>query len=457
MLSTEALRVGYVVKRYPRFSETFIVREILAHEEAGLEVEIYALRPPNDGHFQDLIARVRGRVNYLYVPAEGQFPEPVAGANLLASHFWRALWQAKEEVPCLWSALGEFRLEQARMLYQAVQLAREVHCKQIHHLHAPFASEATTVASLGARLAGISYSFTARAKDIFHETVQQEDFRSKLRDAAGVITISDFHLQYLRETYGPLAAEVQRIYNGLDLEEFPYLSPHDRTPQILAVGRLVDKKGFADLIDACGILAKRGRKFSCRIVGSGPLQAKLQSRIDQLVLHDRVALVGSLPQGEVIKEMQRAAALAAPCIVSPDGDRDGLPNVIQEALALGTPVVSTDVTGIPEVVRHLDTGVQVPQRNPKALADALERLLENADLRVQLASAGRRLIEAEFDIRRNTARRREIFRSAVAHAIPPWLKPGVQEDPIRAVAEKVESESCAKVEDEPPLLLQEIG
>jgi glycosyltransferase involved in cell wall biosynthesis len=219
----------------------------------------------------------------------------------------------------------------------------------------------------------------------------------------------------------------------------------------------VDKKGFAYLIEACGMLARRGRKFSCRIVGAGPLQAKLQSQIDQLGLHDRVDLVGPLPQGEVIKEMRSAAVLAMPCIVSADGDRDGLPNVIQEALALGTPVVTTDVTGIPEVVRHMDTGVQVPQCDAKALAYAIEQLLENPDLGVQLASAGRRLIEAEFDIRRNTARRREIFRSAAARVTPPWLERTGAHDSNRAIVPVAPMESCATVADEPSALLQETG
>jgi len=412
MSFTEPLRVGYVVKRYPRFSETFIVREILAHEEAGLEVEIYSLRPPNDGHFQDLIARVRGRANYLYVPAEGQLPEHVAGTTLLASHFWKALWQGNAEVPGLWAALGEFHDEPARMVYQAVQLAREVYGKKIHHLHAPFASEAATVARLGARLAGITYSFTARAKDIFHESVCSDDLRRKLRDASGVVTISDFHLEYLRSTYGVLASQVQRIYNGLDLEEFPYRTPKDRPARILAVGRLVEKKGFAYLIEACGLLAQGGQDFACRIVGQGPLQSALADRIKELGLQERVRLSGPLPQGEVIKEMHAAAVLAVPCIVSNDGDRDGLPNVIQEALALGTPVVSTDVTGIPEIVRHMETGLQVPQRDSRALAEALDHVLGDPDMRVRLALAARRLIETDFDIRRNTARRRAIFRAA---------------------------------------------
>jgi glycosyltransferase involved in cell wall biosynthesis len=406
----EPLRVGFVVKRYPRYSETFIVREILAHEEAGVTIDIYALRAPNDGHFQDLLARVRARVNYLYLPADGLLPESLAAATLTGAHFWKALREASEVLPGLWAALDEVRDAQARDLYQALQLAREVRGKGIHHLHASFASEPATVARLAARLANVPYSFTARAKDIFHDSVQAEDLQRKLRDAAGVITISDYHLQYLRSTFGPLAADVQRIYNGLALDEFPYQAPQRRPPVIVAVGRLVEKKGFADLIEACALLAAGGRQFQCRIIGAGPLKAELLAQTDRLGLQARVVLLGPLPQSQVIQEIQQAALAAVPCVVSRDGDRDGLPNVIQEALALGTPVVSTDVTGIPEVVRDGETGLVVPQHDPPALAAAIERLLLDPGLRVRLASAGRRLMDAEFDIHRNTERRREIFR-----------------------------------------------
>jgi glycosyltransferase involved in cell wall biosynthesis len=415
----EPLRVGYVVKRYPRYSETFIVREILAHEQAGLAIEIFSLRPPNDGYFQDLITRVRGRVNYLYLPADGLLPESLAGATLTAAHFWKALQEASAVLPDLWAAVAEMRQEQARDVYQALQLAREVRQKNLQHLHAPFASDAATVARLGARLAGITYSFTARAKDIFHESVSGADLGRKLRDAAGVVTISDYHLDYLLATYGTLAAHVQRIYNGLDLEEFPYSPPAQRSPVILAVGRLVAKKGFDDLLEACALLAARQRPFHCRIIGGGPLKAALEAQIARLGLGAQVELVGPLPQGQVIKEMQKAALLAAPCIVGEDGDRDGLPNVIQEALALGTPVVSTDVTGIPEVVRDGETGLQVAQHDPASLSAAMERLLVDRDLRIRLATAGRRLIEAEFNIHRNTERRRAIFRAAVARGRGP--------------------------------------
>jgi glycosyltransferase involved in cell wall biosynthesis len=304
------------------------------------------------------------------------------------------------------------RDQDVRDIYQALTLAREARLKNLQHIHAPFASDAATVARLAARLAGITFSFTARAKDIFHESVRPEDLRAKLHDASGVVTISEYHLAYLRQTYGSLAAHVQRIYNGLDLEEFPFTSPYARPPLIVAVGRLVEKKGFGDLIDACALLAGRHHQFHCRIIGAGSLKADLQSQIERLGLRDRVELSGPLPQTEVVEEMQKAAVLAAPCIVGKDGDRDGLPNVIQEALALGTPVISTDVTGIPEVVRDGETGLQVPQHDPQALALAMERLLVDPELRVHLASSGRRLIEAEFDIHANAARRREIFMAA---------------------------------------------
>jgi glycosyltransferase involved in cell wall biosynthesis len=414
MPPSEPIRVGFVVKRYPRYSETFIVREILAHEEAGLPIDIFALRPPNDGHFQDLIARVRASVSYLYLPAEGLLAEDLAAATITVSYFWRALAEASSVLPGLYAALEAGRDEEPRHVYQAMLLAREVRQRGIRHLHAPFASDAATVARLAARFAGITYSFTARAKDIFHESVSQDNLRQKLRDASGVVTVSDYHLDYLRRTYGSLASHVQRVYNGLDLYEFPYEEPRDRPALIVGIGRLVEKKGFPDLIDACAFLARRGYTFSCRIIGNGPLKADLLAQIEHLRLQDQVELIGPRPQSEIIQEVQNAAVLAAPCIVCPDGDRDGLPNVIQEALALGTPVISTDVTGIPEVVRHEETGLLVPQHDPPALAAALERLLSDSDLRIELATRARRFMEAEFNIHHNTARRRAMFQAAVS-------------------------------------------
>lgn len=413
MLNPQRLRVGYVLKRYPRYSETFVVNEILAHEAAGLEVEIFALRPPCDTHFQNSISQVRASVNYVRLPSQGR---PSASLTSLsptpASYFWAELQETAKMLPDFWVKLALAQGEPARNVYQAAWLAQEVHRKGIQHLHAHFGTVATGVARLAAHFAGISYTFTAHAKDIFHESVEPEDLHRKLQEAAAVVTVSDFNRQYLQQTYGRAAAQVQRIYNGLDLGNFNYQSPVDRSPQIISVGRLVEKKGLDHLINACALLAERGCAFRCQIIGTGPLEKDLRSQIQELGLQNWVAIVGPRPQNEVFQQVQQAAVFAAPYVIGRDGNRDGLPTVLLEAMALGTPCVATDVTGIPEVIREGETGLLVPQRDPAALATALERLLTQPALREQLAQPARQLIEAEFDIHRNTASLRTLFHQA---------------------------------------------
>lgn len=391
------MRVGYVVKMYPRFSETFIVNEILAHEAAGLDLEIFSLRLPIDGRFHEALARVRGRVTYL------------SRRSPKSEELWHAISDMGETSDRGWEVLSEAKGESIRDLYQAILLAGKVRARGITHLHAHSATTATTVARLAGHFCDLPYSFTAHAKDIFHHEVNDDELRRKIGNAAAVVTVSDYNLRYLRERYGPVAARVQRVYNGLDLQRFTYSAPSDRPALVVAVGRLVGKKGFADLIDACAVLAYRGREFCCDIIGDGPLKADLQEQVRRLGLEARVRLRGSRPQGEVVERVRKAALLAAPCVVDTDGDRDGLPTVLLEAMALGTPCVSTGVTGIPEVLRDGETGIMVPQHDPITLAGTMERLLDDASLRVQLAAAARRLIEAEFDIQRTTSRMREIM------------------------------------------------
>ncbi|MGH2542367.1 MAG: glycosyltransferase family 4 protein [Ardenticatenaceae bacterium] len=397
MLSNESLRVGYVLKRYPRFSETFIVNEILAHEAAGLEIEIWALRPPTDTHFQDIVARVRAPVHYL------------RSYGVKVADFWSTLQEAAGSLPGFWPTLDVARGEEGRDVYQAVLLAQEARRRGISHLHAHFATAATTVTRLAAHFGGLPYTFTAHAKDIFHDGVAPQDLQRKLRDAKSVVTVSDYNVRYLRQRYGDSAVRVRRIYNGLDLERFPYRVPDRRRPRVVGVGRLVEKKGFAYLVEACAILARRGCSFECQIIGAGELEDELRSQIARVGLHERIRLTGPRPQSEIIRHIQEAAVLAAPCVIGSDGNRDGLPTVLLEAMALGTPCVSTDVTGIPEVLHDGETGLMVPQRDPIALAAALERLLRDSELRVRLASLARRQIEADFDIHSNAASLRALF------------------------------------------------
>ena len=401
MPSSEHLRVGYVVKRYPRYSETFIVNEILQHEEAGLPIEIFALRPVRETHFQDVLAAVRAPVTY--IPDRG-----VA----LATSLWEWINAARRGLPDFWAALDDLGDMEAEDLIQAIDLALRARERGVTHFHAHFGTVAATVTRLAAQFARIPYTLTLHAKDIYHVSVDPALMRKKLGDAARVITVSDYNQRYLAAAYDHAATQIIRIYNGLNLARFAFTSPNRTSRIILAVGRLVKKKGFDVLIDACELLRDRGVAFQCRIVGEGTERATLSARIEQLNLGARVRLVGPQPQAELIGIFREAAVLAAPCVIGADGDRDGLPTVLLEAMALGVPCVSTDVTGIPELVRDGDTGLCVPQRDPAALAAALQRLLDDADLRVDLATRARRLIEQDFDIRRNAARLREWFAAA---------------------------------------------
>lgn len=395
-------RVGYVVKRYPRFSETFIVNEILAHEAAGLPVDIFSLYPPNDTHFQDTLSLVKAPVTYL--TAEG----------VRALDFWSAIEGAANVVPAIWQSLEAARGQEARIVYQAARLAAAVRQRGITHLHAHFATMPAQVARLAARWAGITFSITAHAKDIYHDSVTTDALRALLRDASGVVTVSDYNARYLVDAIGVDASRLHRIYNGLDLDRFDVALRSDRRPTILAVGRFVPKKGFDVLLDACALLVRDGARFTCRLVGGGSEEGSLRARATALGLGQVVQFDGPLPQREVMAALREATVFAAPCVVAEDGDRDGLPTVLVEAMALGTPCVATDVVGIPELVRHRETGLLVPPQDAPALAVALRALLEGPALRLQLATDARALIEAAFDVRRNAALVRALFQAAPA-------------------------------------------
>ncbi len=386
-------RVGYVVKMYPRFSETFVVNEILAREAAGADVEIFSLRPPVDPRFHATLADVSAPVTWI----------PHGGRKV--ADLWALLAEGRRRLPGFGQALPELLAVEADAGAQAVELALAVQERGVTHLHAHFASVATTVARLASVCTGVPYSFTAHAKDIFHADVDRADLTRKLTGAHHVVTVSDFNADHLRAICGEAATRrLHRVYNGIDLDAFTFAAPKRRAPTVVAVGRLVEKKGFDVLLHACAVLAGTGRAVACDVVGGGPLESDLRALARRLGLDEVVRFHGPLPQGEVRDLVATGSVLAAPCVVGEDGNRDGLPTVLLEAMALGTPCVATPITGIPEVVRHDDTGLLVPERDPGALAAAVARLLDDEPLRVRLASRARALVEEAFDGRRQASR-----------------------------------------------------
>jgi len=230
---------------------------------------------------------------------------------------------------------------------------------------------------------------------------------------------------------GDEPSDIRRLYNGIDLTRFrPDPSVAREKNLILAVGRLVEKKGFDDLIQACAILADRGLDFCCEIIGKGPLKQALSDQIAELGVGEFVKLVGARPQDQVLQAYKRATVFALPCIVGSDGNRDGLPTVLLEAMATGLPPVSTDLTGIPEIIDHNVNGLVVPPSDVAALVNGLARLLYNPALRKRLGTAARQKVEHEFDVRQNVAQLQRWLAEPTPPAPAEYVSPLLEAEPM---------------------------
>ena len=309
-------------------------------------------------------------------------------------------------VRALLPALRYRRRSIVRRFFQAGYLADLLRRQPVDHLHAHFATAPALLTMFVHQLTGIPYTFTTHAKDIYVDGDRQPELlRAQMQHCEAVVTISEYNRRYLLSQLGPAAhGKVRRIYNGLDLQRFTYERPSTaaaETPVILSVCRLVEKKGLGDLLAAVAILRRRGSCFRVEIIGGGLLQPTLEAEVMQRGLEDVVTFRGALPQEEVHRAYQRATVFALPCIVTSEGNRDGIPTVLLEAMASGVPVVSTAVSGIPELIDSGHDGLLVGPHDPGLLADALGLLLADAELRDRLARAARSKIEADFAIDRS--------------------------------------------------------
>jgi glycosyltransferase involved in cell wall biosynthesis len=415
-------RIGYIIRSYPRLSQTFILNEILALEELGVQLQLFPITDPREPVVQAQASEVRAPVEYLeYAARQGW-------ASKIAAHL-RAVFAAPVRyIQTISYALRHTELDEgytaasrweclAEALHLASRLRQARRAGQpIAHLHAHFAHDPTLIALLAHKLTGVSYSFTAHARDLFQ--IPQPALTERIAAASAVITCCAANLDYLSQSAAaPDRDKVRLIHHGVDLRGFQPMSgqgvgdggwsqqsdPHTPTPNpqplILSVGRLVEKKGFPDLLLALGLLKQRGHRFRCAMYGDGPLQAELAAMIERLDLHDEVLLPGAVAQRDLIPVFQRADIFALAPFVTEDGDRDGVPNVLVEAMACGLPVVSTAVSGIPELVAHERNGLLVAPHDPEALAGALAALLDDAAWRGRLGAEARRTVVDHFDLR----------------------------------------------------------
>ncbi|HLF25787.1 MAG TPA: glycosyltransferase [Anaerolineae bacterium] len=413
------MRLIYIIGRYPELTTTFIEREIsILRRLGGIEVQPLSIRYPlTPSDISPEHEKIRAETLYLVPQHWRHFNFLRCLAANLYFLFLRPLHYFGTLIYLLSGAHPNLRTRFTTVLHfwQGVYAAYLLRRSDFAHLHAHFIDRAVVVALVVSRLLDKSYSLTAHANDIYTKRIL---IREKILNAKFVVTVSQHNQAYLLKTTPGLAADkVQVLHPWVDPSRFSRSSPQpDRSClRILSVGRLVEKKGHRDLIEACHLLRERGVAFECCIVGSGPLRRELEQDIARYKLQHQVRLLGGQPEREVFRLLEAwANVFVLPCVVAPDGDRDGIPVSLAEAMALELPVVSTDIVGIRELVRP-GTGILAPPHDPPALAQALQDIhAAGAAARAEMGCKGRAVVEAEFNLLKGTAHLAGLFREAVA-------------------------------------------
>lgn len=412
VIAPEAARVLYVLRAYPRFSETFIVNEILELERRGMAVEILAMRRPDDGYFHESVCRVRARARYI--------PEAPDKLHNAANERLRSLWRKAPRGARMYLT----RLRRAGRvtmadLWSAAYLIRDARKCGATHVHAHFGTEAATVVMVARLLGGPRYSLTLHAYDIFRENVDKALLTDKINHASFVVTVSRFNQAYLRSEYPEHdESKVLVVYNGIDLERFAPVNASREPWLIFSVGRLIEKKGFGYLIEAVAKLREAGHPARCVIAGDGREQAALEAQMERLGCADAVELAGLWRQDRVRDMLGSAGCFTLGCVEAADGNQDALPTVLLESLASGCPTISTRLSGIPEIIESERSGLLVEPGDSAALARAIERIFTEPDLAGRLSVGGRARAEERFAVSRNVEQLMALYQGDGAKGEP---------------------------------------
>ena len=385
------LRVGYVLKMYPRLSETFIVDELLAVEQAGVDVVVFSLRPPNDGRFHADLASVQALARYVPVTST----DAVMGALLPITAFADGSARLAKVLEFVERLPPE---GVTAAVVQGLHVAQMAIDEQVDLLHAHFMTVAAHAAYIAHLVTDLPFTVTAHAKDVYRDTVDASLFADVAAAAEAVVTVCDANRTYITERLVDSRARIVRVYNGVAVDRLQPAAPDERDPGlVVGVGRLVEKKGFDVLLHACRVLLDRGVPVRCVIVGDGNERPRLLDLQRELGLEAVLEFAGAVPRHQALGWIRKAALLAAPCVMGSDGNRDALPTVMLEALALGVPVVATPIAGVPEIVEDGCEGLLVPEGDAQALADAIQKLVSDRALCADLGARGRAKAEDIFD------------------------------------------------------------
>ena len=393
-------RVAYIMSRFPKLTETFILYEMLAVERQGVDVEVFPLARERTKFIHPEAAALVARAHF----------RPLVSLKILWAHLYflsrnpSAYFGALGTL--LWANLGSLRYFGGAVLYfpKIVRFAYEVSALGVDHVHAHFASHPAAAAFVIHRLTGIPYSFTAHGSDLHRD---RHMLREKVAEAAFVATISDYNRQLILEHCGSKYAEqVCIVHCGVDPDFFtasPSAVASRGTPRVLCIGTLHEVKGQTYLIEAARLLADRGMLVECQFIGDGPDLAALTAQAEKASLPCRAIFHGRKTRDEVKQLLGEADIVVAPSVPTSDGRREGIPVVLIEAMAAGVPVVASRLSGIPELVEHEHTGLLAPPRDAQALANEISRLVENMPLRRRLAAAGRDRVMRQFNLEQSAS------------------------------------------------------
>ena len=402
------LIVGYILKMFPRLSETFILNEILELERRGVHVVIFSMKKPNETIQQPHVADVKAPIYFI---------PPISGPAWMVHLFCHLRCIARTPFRYL-RTLAFARSRGTESSWKKFLGAPYIACKArslgVKHFHAHFAGAPTRQAKLASLISGIPFSFTAHARDLFwegHQHGKNNKLKKRVRLASFAVTISEYNRIFIGSlNFKVPQSRVVTIHNGLDLSRWQFIRPNGRPlttrgdvpPVVLAVARLVEKKGFHNLVEACKLLKEQGVLFRCVVAGEGPERERLETMIEEHDLKGCIHLIGSVSQDRLAEDLYtRAWVLVQPSVVAQDGDRDGIPMVVLESMAIGLPVVASDVAGMREVIQDGATGFLVPAGDTAGIASAVRRILEDDEMVRSIAWEGRRLIEKRFNLRQN--------------------------------------------------------
>jgi len=417
--------IAYLVSRFPKLTETFILYELLEVERHGIRVELFPLmrarasgvHPEGQPLWRKIIERLRpGRGTVLMHPEarplvarahySGFMSLSIARDNLAVARrhprrYFRTLGRLLVEM----AGSPNYLLGSVAIFPLAVHFGQQMRALGVEHVHAHFANHPATAAWIIHRTTGLPYSFTGHGADL---QVDQHMLARKVRESKATITISSYNRRFILEHAGDASADrVAIIHCGVDTAAVgpPSGVRTDAPPfEVLCIGTFYEVKGHRHLIEACGLLRQRGVAFTCRLVGEGPDRPKLEELVAVRGLEDAVRFEGTLTRAQVVEAMHRADMLVVPSVPTDSGRREGIPVVLMEAMATELPVIASGISGIPELVENERSGLLVPPADPQGIADAVQRLMDDRDLRRRIARAGRMTVMAEFDQATNARR-----------------------------------------------------